>query len=135
MGERNILTHPIEIDNATTCLLILLSGLVAFVKCNPKPQRFAAVAAEAAGGDNDNDCACQCPTLTFVDDNGRTNGNCKTSDNTGARWCYVRERDNRFHSQTCQDRQQSSRYPDIDFSYHACATPALDTRQCSSFRF
>merc|ERR1711936_1229568 len=37
-------------------------------------------------------CDCQCSSLTFQDKFGRTQGNCKRADNTGATWCYVDSR-------------------------------------------
>merc|ERR1711944_116074 len=36
------------------------------------------------------DCLCQCHWQTFRDRYGRTHGNCKSTDQTGGRWCYVR---------------------------------------------
>ena len=43
---------------------------------------------------------CQCQkqshSLTFVDSAGQVQGNCRTVDSTGARWCYT------SHGSTCQ---------------------------------
>merc|ERR1712156_632240 len=49
-------------------------------------------------------CDCQCSSLTFQDKFGRTQGNCKTADNTGATWCYVDSRS------SCLDKQRSVRF-------------------------
>merc|ERR1712079_411681 len=34
-------------------------------------------------------CGCQCSSLTFSDSAGVVQGNCRTVDGSGARWCYV----------------------------------------------
>merc|ERR1712242_319370 len=51
---------------------------------------------------SDEDCFCQCSRLTFQDKYGRTQGNCKRADHTGAKWCY-----------------------------QACSTPSLDSYICN----
>ena len=82
---------------------------------------------------------CQCSPLSFVDQYGAiqvtggqifsqifsvcqifsdTQGNCKSVDSTGARWCYVAS----GHS-SCQDLRFSARFPSNPWSYEACATP------------
>merc|ERR1711877_114081 len=66
-------------------------------------------------------CGCQCSSLTFRDKSGRVQGNCKSTDHTGAQWCYV---DTSVPS-TCQDLSYTSvRFPGKPWSYEACATPA-----------
>merc|ERR1711976_381873 len=62
---------------------------------------------------------CQCSPLTFQDQYGTIQGNCRAADSTGARWCYV---DN-AHSSSCQDKRFSARFPNNPWSYEACATP------------
>merc|ERR1712079_239699 len=61
---------------------------------------------------------CQCSPLTFVDQYGAIQGNCKSVDSTGARWCYVDS-----HHSSCQDLRFSARFPSNPWSYEACATP------------
>ena len=46
-------------------------------------------------------------------------------DSTGAQWCYVPS-----VKSTCQDLQQSARFPHNPWSYQACSTPARGTTQC-----
>jgi len=72
-------------------------------------------------------CGCQCSSLTFQDKWGRTQGNCKTADNTGATWCYVSARS------SCVDKQQSVRFSQTGhaWSYEACSTPPTYSSQCS----
>merc|ERR1712107_140908 len=62
---------------------------------------------------------CQCSSLTFVDQYGTVQGNCRSADSTGALWCYV----DSAYSSTCQDKQFSARFPNNPWSYEACATP------------
>merc|ERR1712183_207359 len=49
---------------------------------------------------------CQCSPLTFVDQYGAIQGNCKSVDSSGARWCYVDS-----HHSSCQDLRFSARFP------------------------
>merc|ERR1711963_935486 len=74
-------------------------------------------------------CDCQCNSLTFQDKFGRTQGNCKTADNTGATWCYVDSRS------PCLDKQRSVRFSQSGhaWSYQACSTPPPHSAQCSGF--
>merc|ERR1711915_899130 len=69
-------------------------------------------------------CFCQCSNLVFKDKYGNTHGNCKTVDSTGAAWCYV---DPAYSS--CKDLSKSRRF-NANWSYEACATPALGSHQC-----
>merc|ERR1711971_557537 len=61
---------------------------------------------------------CQCSSLTFVDSQGQVQGNCRSVDSTGARWCYVDHLPS-----SCQDMSQSARFPHNPWSYEACSTP------------
>merc|ERR1712014_179055 len=49
---------------------------------------------------------CQCSSLTFVDSQGHVQGNCRSVDSTGARWCYVDHLPS-----SCQDLSHSARVP------------------------
>merc|ERR1711874_40819 len=62
-------------------------------------------------------CGCQCSSLTFRDKWGEVQGNCRSSDHSGAKWCYVNS-----WSSPCQDLQKSNRFRQ-PWSYEACATP------------
>merc|ERR1712203_61393 len=61
---------------------------------------------------------CQCSSLTFVDSHGQVQGNCRSVDSTGARWCYVDHLPS-----SCQDLSHSVRFPANPWSYEACSTP------------
>merc|ERR1712013_578911 len=61
---------------------------------------------------------CQCSSLTFVDSQGQVQGNCRSVDSTGARWCYVDHLPS-----SCQDLSHSARFPANPWSYEACSTP------------
>merc|ERR1711872_900286 len=69
-------------------------------------------------------CNCQCSSLVWQDKYGKVQGNCRTADHTGAKWCYVRE------GSTCSDLVPSKRHPRNPWSYQACATPTQT--QCGS---
>merc|ERR1712215_665167 len=62
-------------------------------------------------------CGCQCSNLTFRDKYGKVQGNCKSADHTGAKWCYVGG-----WGSPCQDKRNSKRF-NKPWSYEACATP------------
>merc|ERR1712107_519811 len=62
---------------------------------------------------------CQCSSLTFVDSQGQVQGNCRSVDSTGARWCYVDHLPS-----SCQDLSHSARFPANPWSYEACSTPS-----------
>merc|ERR1712177_202881 len=74
-------------------------------------------------------CGCQCSSLTFRDKYNRIQGNCKTSDNTGAQWCYTEP------GSTCEDLKRSTRYGSQGrtWSYQACSTPSLYSRECAGY--
>merc|ERR1711915_694840 len=74
-------------------------------------------------------CGCQCSGLTFRDSNNIIHGNCKSSDATGAFWCYV----DSSHHGSCEDLQPSSRFPNNPWSYQACATPEESSYECQAF--
>jgi len=98
-------------------------------------KEFDANVPRAAAEVSIQDCLCQCHWQTFRDRYGRTHGNCKSTDQTGGRWCYVRTPvitylGNHGHS-TCSDLQRSGRYPGKVWSYQACATPYLTSDVCS----
>merc|ERR1712241_1208715 len=66
---------------------------------------------------------CQCDNYTWQDTYGKIQGNCKSSDTTRGRWCYVRS------GNSCNDIQYSKNRRDSygqlrQWSYEACATPA-----------
>jgi len=114
--------------NETSDPIVLRSGIVLREFNNETVLR-------AAAQTSIQDCLCQCHWQTFRDRYGRTHGNCKSSDQTGGRWCYVRTPvktylGNHGHS-TCSDLQRSGRYPGMTWSYQACATPYLTSDVCS----
>merc|ERR1712117_409272 len=66
---------------------------------------------------------CQCDNYTWQDTYGKIRGNCKSSDTTRGRRCYVRS------GNSCNDIQYSKNRRDSygqlrQWSYEACATPA-----------
>merc|ERR1719507_2139526 len=73
------------------------------------------------------DCFCQCSSLSFSS-HGKIEGNCKSYDK-GGRWCYVRDNIGTGQS-TCPDLHYSKRFHGRSCSYHACATPTLQSYDC-----
>ena len=71
-------------------------------------------------------CGCQCSSLTFVDSAGHVQGNCRSVDSTGARWCYI----DPSYGSSCQDLTPSARFPANPWSYEACATPTIGSYEC-----
>merc|ERR1712018_266809 len=113
--------------NETSDPIVLRSGVIL--------RQFNDTVQRAAAQTSIQDCLCQCHWQTFRDRYGRTHGNCKSTDQTNARWCYVRTPvktylGNHGHS-TCSDLQRSGRYPGMTWSYQACATPYLTSDVCS----
>eukprot|EP00088_Acartia_fossae_P032235 TRINITY_DN33024_c0_g1_i1.p1 TRINITY_DN33024_c0_g1~~TRINITY_DN33024_c0_g1_i1.p1 ORF type:complete len:243 (-),score=42.93 TRINITY_DN33024_c0_g1_i1:188-916(-) len=74
----------------------------------------------------DTNCGCQCSSLTFKDKYGKINGNCKSTDRTGAQWCYVDP-----YYNNCSDLKRSQRF-DKYWSYEACATPEPNSYECAN---
>merc|ERR1712112_721022 len=66
---------------------------------------------------------------TFRDKYNRIQGNCKTTDNTGAQWCYTE------YGSTCEDQQRSTRFgrQGKTWSYQACSTPSIYSAQCAGY--
>jgi len=78
-----------------------------------------------------NNCNCQCDSYSWVDSSGYRAGNCRTSDRTGARFCYV----SGSALCACRDVRISQTRPNnfngpLYFSYEACATPARNSYEC-----
>ena len=98
------------------CLLTLAASLLLY--SHPASCQLNTVDSKAASPYLNLGCQCVSPSLTYLDSLGLTQGNCLTTDHTGARWCYVDLR----HT-TCTDLVISHRFPGKAFSYEACATP------------
>merc|ERR1719412_2079981 len=94
------------------CLVLLASALLA---ASASPLEVSGSLKVASPLVN---LGCQCSSLTFVDSQGHVQGNCRSVDSTGARWCYVDHL-----SSSCQDLSHSARFPANPWSYEACSTP------------
>merc|ERR1711953_495210 len=78
-----------------------------------------------------NNCNCQCDSYSWVDSSGYRAGNCRASDRTGARFCYV----SGSALCACRDVRISQSRPNnfngpLYYSYEACATPRQDSYEC-----
>jgi hypothetical protein len=76
-------------------------------------------------------CDCQCSHYTWRDSYGKKQGNCRSSDNTGAQWCYT-------NSNSCTDLKYSKNRRDSygsvrRWSYQACSTPSRRSNKCSNY--
>ncbi|XP_040571480.1 uncharacterized protein [Lepeophtheirus salmonis] len=74
------------------------------------------------------DCQCQCIALSFYDEYGQQQGNCRSTFN-GAQWCYV---ENDGYS-SCPDLKRSTRYRGKYYSNHACITLPAYSPECLGF--
>merc|ERR1719369_15485 len=66
------------------------------------------------GGYHNSGGGCRCTSLTIWR-NGRTEGNCRTSDYGKGAWCYTTG-----WNQGCSDYHSSQKYPNNPWSYQAC---------------
>ena len=72
------------------------------------------------------DCACQCDGTTYLDEDHVVQGNCKSADTTGRKWCYISN-----DQGTCKDYfGYDSRY-NMYKSYAACSSPDPASEECS----
>merc|ERR1711914_10854 len=113
MGQLHSHYHiPNNLINNNMKILIIAAS--AFPKDEPIDTR------SAAGYEN---CYCHCSNYVYKDNNGITQGNCKSSDDV-AQWCFV---DPLFSD--CSDLVKHEKL-DKFWSYEACATPDLGSHQC-----
>jgi hypothetical protein len=73
------------------------------------------------------DCDCQCDGTTYLDENHTVQGNCRSADISGRKWCYIKP------DQTvdaCKDAfDYDSRY-NMFKSYAACSSPDPNSEKC-----
>merc|ERR1712210_84984 len=101
-----------------TCIMFSLMAVTACVLGSPQRRKIGVKAPSPF-----ENYGCQCDNYTWLDTYGKVQGNCKSSDTTRGRWCYVR------FGNTCNDIQYSKNRRDNSgqlrqWSYEACATPA-----------
>merc|ERR1719277_184735 len=102
--------------------LVFLATL-ALASCSPLEK---VVSSDLKAASPLTNCGCQCSSLTFVDSAGHVQGNCRSVDSTGARWCYI----DPSYGSSCQDLTPSARFPANPWSYEACATPTIGSYEC-----
>ena len=117
---------PHNFHPSTTMRAFLTSLLVACVSSKALQVEEDPVVGQLKAASPLTNCGCQCSSLTFADSAGVVQGNCKTVDGTGARWCYV----DAAYGSSCQDLTPSARFPANPWSYEACATPAIGSYEC-----
>ena len=77
----------------------------------------------------DLNCDCQCDGTTYLDEYDTIQGNCKSTDSTDRKWCYISQ-DQKTMDACKDDFGYDSRY-NMSKSYHACSTPDLYSEECS----
>merc|ERR1711902_128683 len=83
--------------------LVFLATL-ALASCSPLEK---VVSSDLKAASPLTNCGCQCSSLTFVDSAGHVQGNCRSVDSTGAKWCYI----DPSYGSSCQDLTPSARFP------------------------
>merc|ERR1739848_348482 len=119
-------TSPSPSTPTTTMRAFLTCLLVACVSSKALQVEEDPVVGQLKAASPLSNCGCQCSSLTFSDSAGVVQGNCRTVDGSGARWCYV----DAALGSSCQDLTPSARFPNNPWSYEACATPAIGTLEC-----
>ena len=112
----------------TTMKSILLPILAAVLVATTMSKDLGVRAPAPVTSDN---CNCQCDGTTYLDENDTIQGNCKSTDSTERKWCYISQ-DQETMDACKDDFGYDSRY-NMSKSYHACSTPDLYSEECSSF--
>merc|ERR1712029_1286394 len=123
-----------EVHFCLASLLVLSQALpqsVRFEGDQTKTPIKAEIDVDTRGPSDYNNCNCQCDSYSWVTSSGQRAGNCRTSDRTGARFCYVSG--SAFCA--CRDVRISQSRPNnfngpLYYSYEACATPRQDSYEC-----
>merc|ERR1712018_25254 len=82
MGRINSLTTP----TSTVMNSLVFLATLALASCSPLEK---VVSSDLKAASPLTNCGCQCSSLTFVDSAGHVQGNCRSIDSTGAKWCYI----------------------------------------------
>merc|ERR1711953_778109 len=115
--------YPLNTNSTTTAMnSLVFVATLALASCSP----VEVVSSDLKAASPLTNCGCQCSSLTFVDSAGHVQGNCKSVDSTGARWCYI----DPSYGTSCQDLTPSARFPANPWSYEACATPTIGSSEC-----
>merc|ERR1712198_480380 len=81
---------------STTMNSLVFLATLALASCSPLEK---VVSSDLKAASPLTNCGCQCSSLTFVDSAGHVQGNCRSVDSTGARWCYI----DPSYGTSCQD--------------------------------
>ena len=72
------------------------------------------------------DCACKCRPTIYKDLNQIIQGNCRTTDNTDRKWCFINTED-------CEDKFGLDKRFNLWKSYKGCSSPSADSHECLVF--
>eukprot|EP00092_Neocalanus_flemingeri_P078711 GFUD01097957.1.p1 GENE.GFUD01097957.1~~GFUD01097957.1.p1 ORF type:complete len:121 (+),score=36.05 GFUD01097957.1:42-365(+) len=77
-------------------------------------------------------CECQCDGTTYLDVSDTVQGNCRSADISGRKWCYISPEERT--KEACRDSfDYDSRY-NMSRSYAACSSPGPYSEECSFVR-
>ena len=111
----------------STMKTILLPILAAVLVATTMSKDLGVRAPAPVTSDN---CNCQCDGTTYLDEYDTIQGNCKSTDTTDRKWCYISP-DQKTMDACKDDFGYDDRY-NMSKSYHACSTPDLYSEECSS---
>ena len=75
------------------------------------------------------DCECQCDGTTYLDENDIVQGNCRSADSSGRKWCYISP--DQITMDACKDAfDHDSRY-NMSRSFAACSSPDPYSEDCN----
>ena len=105
----------------TTIMIILACTLVNL--------SMSSLVTRAPAPTTPDNCGCQCDGTTYLDEELTVQGNCKSADTTGRRWCYISN--DQGTKEACKDYfGYDSRY-NLFRSYAACSSPDPASEECS----
>ena len=109
------------INMKTTIMIILACALVNL--------SMSSLVTRAPAPTTPDNCGCQCDGTTYLDEEHTVQGNCKSADTTGRRWCYISN--DQGTKEACKDYfGYDSRY-NLFKSYAACSSPDPASEECS----
>ena len=105
----------------TILLPLFAAVLVATTMSNLVPDR-------APAPNTSDDCDCQCDGTTYLDEYDTVQGNCRSADISGRKWCYISP--DQTTMDACKDSfDYDSRYI-MSKSYAACSSPDPYSDEC-----
>ena len=115
-----------QTSNMKTAVLTILA-------CTLVNLSMSSLVTRAPAPTTSDNCGCQCDGTTYLDEEHTVQGNCKSADTTGRRWCYISN--DQGTKEACKDYfGYDSRY-NLFRSYAACSSPDPASEECSFFYY